>query len=223
MAKTESLQHKLDRVRPPRVQITYDVQVGDAQIKKELPFVVGVVADLAGHPDPDRPLPDLKDERRKFVEINRDNFDKVLGGFDEEEKDEKGRPKLDQDGNPVVKVVGGIRPRLALKGVANKIENKSESLPVVLTFRTLEDFEPVNVVRQVEPLRKLLEARERLAELKSKITTNGRFNDLLQRIINDADQLKRLGRETGRVSGTTSKADTSSEPPTTRTAEEGQS
>ena len=82
MPRDESLQHKLDRVRPPRVQITYDVQVGNAQIKKEPPFVVGVLADLTGHPDPDQePLPDLKDEKRKFVEINRDNFDRVMGGI----------------------------------------------------------------------------------------------------------------------------------------------
>jgi len=171
MPKDESLQHKLDRVRPPRVQITYDVQVGDAQIKKELPFVVGVLADLAGHPDPDQePLPELKDEKRKFVEINRDNFDRVMGG---------------------------IKPRLAMK-VENKIEKDNTKVGVELKFRTLEDFEPVNVVNQVEPLRKLLEARQRLAELKSKITTNDRFDALLQRIIHDTDQLKRLGRETGR-------------------------
>jgi len=185
MPKDESLQHKLDRVRPPRVQITYDVQVGDAQIKKELPFVVGVLADLAGHPDPDEePLPDLKDEKRKFVEINRDNFDRVMGG---------------------------IKPRLAMK-VENKIEKDNTKVGVELKFRTLEDFEPVNVVNQVEPLRKLLEARQRLSELKSKITTNDRFDALLQRIIHDTDQLKRLGRETGRFAEAPSQA--GSEPET---------
>jgi len=185
MPKDESLQHKLDRVRPPRVQITYDVQVGDAQIKKELPFVVGVLADLAGHPDPDEePLPDLKDEKRKFVEINRDNFDRVMGG---------------------------IKPRLAMK-VENKIEKDNTKVGVELKFRTLDDFEPVNVVNQVEPLRKLLEARQRLSELKSKITTNDRFDALLQRIIHDTDQLKRLGRETGRFAEAPSQA--GSEPKT---------
>jgi len=185
MPKDESLQHKLDRVRPPRVQITYDVQVGDAQIKKELPFVVGVLADLAGHPDPDEePLPDLKDEKRKFVEINRDNFDRVMGG---------------------------IKPRLAMK-VANKIEKDNTKVGVELKFHTLDDFEPVNVVNQVEPLRKLLEARQRLSELKSKITTNDRFDALLQRIIHDTDQLKRLGRETGRFAEAPSQA--GSEPET---------
>jgi type VI secretion system protein ImpB len=172
MPRDESLQHKLDRIRKPRVQITYDVQVGDAQIVKELPFVLGVLADLAGHPDPDAPpLAALKDEKRKFVEINRDNFDRVMGG---------------------------IKPRLAIR-VPNRIENNDTKLGVELKFKSVDDFEPVNVVKQVEPLKKLLEARERLAELKSKITTNDRFNDLLQRIIHDTDQLERLGRETGRV------------------------
>lgn len=172
MPRDESLQHKLDRVRPPRVQITYDVQVGGAEVQKELPFVMGVLADLSGHPDPDaEPLPDLKDERRKFVEINRDSFDKVMSG---------------------------IKPRLALR-VENKLENDGSKIGVELKFRSIEDFEPTNVVNQVEPLRKLLEARQRLAELKSKIVTNDRLDSLLQRIINDADQLKRLGRETGRL------------------------
>ena len=196
MPRDESLQHKLDRIRPPRVQITYDVQVGDAQIKKELPFVVGVLADLAGHPDPDQePLPDLKDEKRKFVEINRDNFDRVMGG---------------------------IRPRLAMK-VENRIEKDDTKLGVELRFRTLEDFEPVNVVDQVEPLRKLLEARQRLSELKSKITTNDRFDALLQRIIHDTDQLRRLGRETGRFAEAPSRAGSGPETEQASAAEDNQS
>jgi type VI secretion system protein ImpB len=68
----ESIQHKLDRVRSPRVQITYDVETGGAIVKRELPLVVGVLAGLSGDTD----LPPLKD--RKFVEIDRDNFDAVL-------------------------------------------------------------------------------------------------------------------------------------------------
>jgi type VI secretion system protein ImpB len=195
MPRDESLQHKLDRVRPPRVQITYDVQVGDAQIKKELPFVVGVLADLSGHPDPaQEPLPDLKDEKRKFVEINRDSFDRVMGG---------------------------IKPRLAMS-VANQIEKDNTKVGVELKFRSLEDFEPVNVINQVEPLRKLLEARQRLSELKVKITTNDRFDKLLQRIIHDTDQLKRLGRETGRFAEDQSQAVSQPESEPTPAAEENQ-
>jgi type VI secretion system protein ImpB len=133
---------------------------------------MGVLADLSGHPDPDaEPLPDLKDEKRKFVEINRDTFDKVMNG---------------------------MKPRLALR-VDNKLEDDGSKIGVELRFRSIEDFEPTNVVNQVEPMRRLLEVRQRLAELKSKIVTNDRLDSLLQRIINDADQLKRLGRETGHL------------------------
>lgn len=76
MAK-ESLQKKLDRVRPPRVQIKYEVYVGDAMEMKELPFVVGVLGDFSGKPE--KALPALKD--RKFVDIDRDNFNKVLSAM----------------------------------------------------------------------------------------------------------------------------------------------
>ena len=72
----ESTQKKLSRVRPPRVHITYDVEVGDDIQLKEIPFVVGVLADLSAQPE--EPLPRLRD--RKFVEIDRDNFDAVLSG-----------------------------------------------------------------------------------------------------------------------------------------------
>jgi type VI secretion system protein ImpB len=73
----ESTQQKLSRVRAPRVQITYDVEVGNAIEMKELPFVMGVLGDLTGQPE--QPLAALKD--RKFVEINPDNFDSVLKGM----------------------------------------------------------------------------------------------------------------------------------------------
>ncbi|MGL4551509.1 MAG: type VI secretion system contractile sheath small subunit [Gemmataceae bacterium] len=71
---SESLQHKLDRVRRPRVQITYDVETNGAMQKTELPFVVGVMADLSGSPkDALRPM-----KERKFTNIDRDNFNDVL-------------------------------------------------------------------------------------------------------------------------------------------------
>jgi type VI secretion system protein ImpB len=172
MPPNESLQHKLDRVRKPRVQITYDVETEGSPIKRELPFIVGVLADLGGHPDPDaEPPPPFKSDDRKFVEINRDNFDKVMAG---------------------------IKPRLAIR-VENELQKNGTKIGVELNFRSIEDFEPTNVVRQVESLRKLLEARQRLAELKSKIVSNDRLEGLLQRIIHDTDQLRQLARETGRL------------------------
>ncbi|MFO0958180.1 MAG: type VI secretion system contractile sheath small subunit [Isosphaeraceae bacterium] len=160
----KSLQHEIDNKRPPRVQITYDVEIGDAIEKRELPFVVGVMADLSGHPA--EPLPPLS--QRKFVEINRDNFDKVMSK---------------------------VGPRLAMK-VDNRLEKDGSKLGLELKFEAYEDFEPENVVKQVEPLRKLLEARQRLADLKTKVIANDRLDNLLQQIMQSTESLQRLEAET---------------------------
>lgn len=161
----ESTQHKLDRVRPPRVHITYDVEVGDAIEMKELPFVVGVVADLSGKPD--EPLPRLRD--RKFVEIDRDNFNAVLKG---------------------------MKPRLAFR-VDNKLTDDDTKLAVELRFNSLDDFEPEQVARQVEPLRKLLDTRIQLKALLAKADGNDRLSERLQEIISNTELLQRLSREAG--------------------------
>jgi type VI secretion system protein ImpB len=166
MPKTESLQHKLDRIRRPRVHITYDVEIGGAIELKELPFVVGVLADLSGKPE--EPLPRLKD--RKFVEIDRDNFNKVLAA---------------------------TKPRLAYQ-VDNTLQNDGSKLFVELKFNDIDDFVPDQVVKQVEPLRKLLEARERLEHLVSKIDGNERLDQVLQDIVSNTDALKQIQSETGR-------------------------
>jgi len=166
MAKKESTQHKLDRVRAPRVQITYDVEVGGAIENKELPFVVGVLADLSGKPA--EPLPKLKD--RKFVEIDRDNFARVLEG---------------------------MKPRLAFK-VDNKLGGKDDSqIGVELKFKSLDDFHPQQVAEQVEPLRKLIEARRRLSELRNKLDGNDKLDELLQDVISSTEALTKLGKEAG--------------------------
>ena len=165
MPGKESTQHKLDRVRPPRVQVTYDVDVGDATEKKELPFVLGVLSDLSGKPE--QPLPPVKE--RKFVEIDRDNFNDVMKG---------------------------IEPRLALK-VDNKLANDDTKLGVELKFKGIEDFEPTQVVNQIEPLRKLLEARAQLTALLAKADGNDRLNEKLQEIISNTELLKKIGQEAG--------------------------
>jgi type VI secretion system protein ImpC len=145
----ESLQHKLDRVRRPTVRITYDVETMGAVNKRELPFIVGVLADLAGHPDPDAgPPPDLEGHRRHFVEIHRDNFNQVMTG---------------------------IKPRLALR-VPNELQKDGTSIAVELHFRSIQDFEPAHVARQVSPLNKLLEARRRLAEIRIKVQKEHRLD-----------------------------------------------
>jgi len=164
MAK-ESLQHTLDRVRAPRVQITYDVEVGDAIEMKEIPFVVGVLGDLSGKPD--EPLPKLKD--RKFVEIDRDNFNSVLAG---------------------------MKPRLAYK-VDNKLADDDTKIAVELRFKSLEDFHPERVAEQVEPVKKLVEARQKLSELLGKLDGNDKLDELLQDIISSTESLEKLSKEAG--------------------------
>jgi type VI secretion system protein ImpB len=158
----ESIQHKLDRVRPPRVQITYDVETGGALQKKELPYVVGVLADLAGDLDPDvTPVP-LK--ARKFVEIDRDNFDKVMES---------------------------VGPRVAMQ-VDNRLTEEDTKFNVVLNFSKMEDLDPAAIVNQVEPLRKLYEARQRLSDLRSKLDGNDDLDRLLQEIVENTDGLKEV-------------------------------
>jgi len=165
MAKKESLQHKLDRVRAPRVQITYDVEIGDAIEMKEIPFVMAVLADLSGKPE--EPLPKLKD--RKFIEIDRDNFNNVLEG---------------------------MKPRVAFK-VDNKLSGDDTKLAVELRFKSMDDFHPENVANQVAPLRKLVEARQKLSGLLGKLDGNDKLDELLQEVIANTDSLQKLSEETG--------------------------
>src|SRR5215471_5036347 len=121
----ESTQQKLSRVRKPRVHITYEVETEGAVVKKELPFVVGVVGDFSGNPT--EPLKPMKD--RKFVQIDRDNFNDVMSK---------------------------MTPGLNLK-VDNTLAGDGSQMGVQLKFRSMDDFEPGQIVQQVEPLRKLLE------------------------------------------------------------------
>ena len=175
MPKKESTQHKLDRVRSPRVQITYDVETDGAIELKELPLVVGVLSDLSGKPE--EPLPRLRD--RKFVDIDRDNFDAVMRG---------------------------MKPRLAYR-VDNRLTNDDTKLSVELRFNSLEDFEPEQVARQVEPLRKLLETRVQLAALLAKADGNDRLSEQLQKIISNSELLKQAGEEAGITGDAGVKAD----------------
>jgi type VI secretion system protein ImpB len=161
----ESIQKKIARVRPPRVHITYDVETGGAIEKKEIPFVVGVLADLAGQPD--KPLPPIKE--RKFIEIDRDNFDGVMAR---------------------------MTPRVAFK-VDNRLTNDDTQLGVELRFSSMADFEPQNIAQQVEPLRRLLELRRKLSNLRSSLYGNDKLDQLLQDVIHNQDSLNRLKTDVG--------------------------
>lgn len=166
MAKKDSVQKRLEKVRPPRVQLTYDVQVGDAIEQKELPFVVGVLGEFSGQPDPNRPAPRLKE--RKFVNVDLDNFDDVMQG---------------------------MAPRASFR-VANKLSPEGGEFAVNLEFNAMDDFRPESVVQQVEPLRKLLEARTKLSDLRNKLAGNDKLEDLLAEVLSNTEQLSKLGHET---------------------------
>ena len=161
----ESIQHKIDRVRAPRVHITYDVEIGDAIEMKEIPFVVGVLADLSGKPE--QPLPKMKD--RKFIEIDRDNFDQVLAG---------------------------MNPRLAFR-VDNKLTDDNTQMAVELRFKSMDDFHPERIANQVDPLRKLVETRQRLSDLLSKMDGNDRLEELLQDVMTSTEKVEQLAKDAG--------------------------
>ena len=163
----ESLQHKLDRVRSPRVHITYDVETGGAIEKKELPFVMGVFGDYTGMPE--EPLARVKD--RKFVEISLDNFDNVLAA---------------------------MKPHLAFS-VENKLSDDPNAgqLKVDLRFRSMDDFSPANVAKQVKPLKELLDLRTSLADLRGTLQGNEKLDELLQDAIRNSDKLDKLKKEVG--------------------------
>jgi len=160
----ESVQKKLQKVRPPRIQMTYDVEIGDAIENKELPFVMGVVGDFGGNSE----LEQKKLKDRSFVGIDRDNFDEVMKG---------------------------IEPRAAYR-VANELSGEGGQFGVDLKFKSMADFRPESVVEQVEPLRKLLEARTKLADLRNKLAGNDKLEDILNEVLNSTEKLAELGQNT---------------------------
>ena len=168
MAKKESIQKRLQKVRPPRVQLTYEVERGDAIEVKELPFVVGVVADLAGQSEVEQP----KLRERKFVNNDRENFDDVMKG---------------------------LEPRAAFQ-VKNRLTDAGGSFAVDLRFRSMADFSPDEVVNQIEPLQRLLDARSKLADLRNKLAGNDKLESLLSDVLANTQQLQALtgtARESG--------------------------
>jgi len=169
MAK--STQHKLDRVRPPRVHVTYDVETGDAIEVKELPFVMGVLGDFTGQPE--TPLPKLKE--RKFVEVTPDNFDSVLEG---------------------------MKPHLSYS-VENKLSEDPDAgqVKVDLRFKSMEDFEPEKVARQVKPLKEMLDLRTKLSDLRGSLQGNDKLEELLLEAVSNSEKLEKLKSELSKGEG----------------------
>ena len=160
-----SVHDKLARVRKPRVHITYEVETEGAAIVRELPFVVGVMGDYAG--DPSEPLKPLAD--RKFVQIDRDNFNDVMAR---------------------------IAPGLNIK-VDNTLAGDGSQMAVNLKFRSMEDFEPAKVAEQVPALKAMLDTRARLRDLMSKVDRSEELEGLLEQVLQDKTKLDALSAELG--------------------------
>lgn len=163
----ESTQQKLSRVRPPRVHITYDVEVGDAIENKEIPFVMGVLGDFTGQPE--QPLARVRD--RKFVEVTPDNFDTVLEGM---------APHL----------AFSVDNKLS-------DDPEAGQLKVDLRFKSLQDFEPEQVASQVKPLKELLDLRTQLADLRGTLQSNEKLDELLMEAVSDGPKADKLRAELG--------------------------
>lgn len=166
---SESIQHKLDRVRKPRVQITYDVETNGSMIKTELPFIVGVIGDFAGDNKNQKPL-----EQRKFTNIDRDNFNEIMAR---------------------------IAPELNVR-VENTLAGDGSELGVQLKFNSLDDFEPGKLVEQIEPLRKLMEARNKLRDLKSTVDRSANLEKILEEVMSNTEKAKSVAGELGSQAGT---------------------
>ncbi len=161
----DSVHDKLKKVRKPRVHITYDVETEGAKEVRELPFVVGVLGDFSG--DPTEELKPLRE--RKFIQIDRENFDQVMK-----------------------RMSPGVRMR-----VENTLSGEGGEMAVELSFQSLEDFEPGRVVQQVEPLRKLMETRNKLRDLMAKADGSEKLESLLEHVLQDDEKLKGLRKELG--------------------------
>lgn len=162
---SQGVHGKLNRVRKPRVHISYEVETGGAMVQKELPFVMGVLGDFSG--DPTQELKPMKD--RKFIQIDRDNFNDVMGR---------------------------MTPGLNMK-VENTLAGDGSEMAVDLKFNSMDDFEPGNVARQVEPLAKLLETRDKLRDLLTKIDRSEDLEAVLERVLQNTDDLDQLKSELG--------------------------
>ncbi len=161
----ESTQMKLSRVRKPRVHIVYEVETEGAVVQKELPFVVGVLGDFSGNAGAEKKS--LRE--RKFIQIDRDNFDEVMSNF---------------------------KPGLTFN-VENVIQNDGSNMSIELHFEKLSDFEPANVIAQIKPLKDLLDIRNKIRDLSTKTDRSEDLERILEDLLQNNDQLKSITSELG--------------------------
>jgi type VI secretion system protein ImpB len=161
----ESIHKKIERVRKPRVHITYDVETNGEITKRELPFVMGVMGDYSGdNTEKKEPL-----SGRRFLQIDRDNYNDIMAN---------------------------IAPKVSMK-VTNTLENNGTDMSVSLDFKQLEDFEPHKIVEKVEPLKKLMDTRNKLRDLLTKADRSEALESLLEEILSNTNAMSSLSNELG--------------------------
>lgn len=160
-----SIHDKLERVRKPRVHITYQVETEGAAVEKELPFVVGILGDFSGNPT--EPLKPLKD--RKFIQIDRDNFNDVM-----------------------TRMTPGVNMK-----VENTLKGDGSQMAVNLKFSNIDDFTPGKIMDQVEPLKKMMETRNKIRDLLSKADRSEDLEAVLEKVLSNTESIKQLATEVG--------------------------
>lgn len=166
----ESIQHKLDRVRKPRVHITYDVEIGDAVVSKEIPFVMGVLGDFSGNPS----TPPKSLSQRKFVTIDRDNFNDVMAS---------------------------VSPELNMRVQNTLVEGEDQEMAVSLKFKSMDDFDPASIVEQVPALKSLLDSRDKLRDLLTSMDQSEDLEAALEKILSDQENIQKAAGELGTSGG----------------------
>lgn len=160
----DSGQKFIKRNRPPRVQIEYKEPTSERMV--ELPFVMGVMADLSGNAsEVEKPTMD----QREFLDIDMDNFDKRM---------------------EAIKPAAAFRVENKLGG-----EGGEGKLGVSLKFEKMADFEPAAVARQVPPLAKLLEARQQLANLQRYMDGRSAAEEQLKNLLKDPDLMRLMNEK----------------------------
>lgn len=146
----ESRQHALARYKPPRVHITYDLETEGAIIRKELPFVMGIIANLRGVQEGGKQY-----KERKFIYIKKETFNEIMESLD-------------------------IRLEFGFQ-----FKNAFES--ITLTFKSMEDFMPVNIIEQNELLKGAFDQRNKLVSLKTKISNNSKLYKIAENLLTNKD------------------------------------
>ncbi|EKD26197.1 MAG: hypothetical protein ACD_79C01310G0005 [uncultured bacterium] len=159
----KNIYEKIETSSKPRVHIKYEVETEEGVVEKELPFVIGVMGDFSGNStENSKPL-----SERKFVEINRDNFNDVMSN---------------------------IKPSLNLR-IENKLSDDGSQMAINLEFKSIEDFNPENIVEQIPDLKKLLETRNKLRDLLTQVDRSEKLESVLESLLQNDKILKLISQE----------------------------